>query len=269
MTYNTSKPSALLSPYVKQYWSLDNCLPQGKEHIQRIVPSGLFELIFYSGNKPLSSDPRKIISDNIVITGQLKSYHDLKITGNLSLFAVYFFPHGLSMFLDLPIKELFNHSVPLNLIFKGKVNQLEEELLSAGSFEQKMTIAENFLISQIYKNGKKYNYDRIRYVVDLINRSKGVLEIEDMVSESFLSRKQFERTFSDFVGTTPKQFIKIVRFQNAIYEKSKNSEMSLTEIAHKCGYFDQSHMINDFKTLSGITPKKYFKNETVSSDYFE
>jgi len=60
-----------------------------------------------------------------------------------------------------------------------------------------------------------------------------------------------------------------VRFQNDIYEKSKNSGLNLTEIAHRCGYFDQAHMINDFKTLSGITPKDYFKKEGVFSDYFE
>ncbi len=269
MDYNISKPSVFLSQYVKQYWSMENCVPTGKEHIQRIVPNGLFELIFYLDNKPQASDPQKTISDNIIITGQLKSYHDLKVTGNLSLFAIYFLPHGLSMFLDLPIKELFNHSVPLKLIIKDKVNQLEDDLSSAGTFKQKIVIAENFIISQIQKNEKKYNYDRIRYVINLINQSKGVLKIEDLASKSFLSRKQFERIFSDFIGISPKQFLKIVRFQNAIYEKSKKAELNLTEIAHKCDYFDQSHMINDFKTLSGITPKNYFENEGFFSDYFE
>jgi AraC-like DNA-binding protein len=269
MDYNIAKPSIYLSQYVKQYWSLENCIPIGKQHIQRIVPNGLFELIFYLDDKPKTTDQQKTISDSIIITGQLKSYHDLKVTGNLSLFAIYFLPHGLSMFLDIPLKELFNHSVPLKLIIKDSVNKLEDELSSAETFEKKITIAENFLNTQIQKNEKKYKYDRIRYAVNLINQSKGILEIEDLASKSFLSRKQFERTFSDFIGTSPKQFLKIVRFQNVIYEKSKNAGLNLTEIAHKCGYFDQSHMINDFKTLSGITPKNYFENEGVFSDYFE
>ncbi len=268
MDYNISKPSVFLSQYVKHYWSLENCVPEGKEYVQRIVPNGLFELILYTDSKPRASDPQKTIGDNILLTGQLKSYHDLKVTGNLSLFAIYFLPHGLSMFLDLPIKEIFNHSVPLKLIIKDTVDQLENELLSAKTFEQRILIAERFLINQICKNERKYNYERIRHVVDLINQAKGVLDIDGLVSRSFLSRKQFERTFIDSIGTTPKQFLKIVRFQNAIYEKSKNPGLSLTELAHKCGYFDQSHMINDFKTLSGLTPKSYFKNEGVFSDYF-
>lgn len=269
MNYNISKPSAFLSQYVKQYWSLESCMPAGKEHIQRIVPSGLFEMIFYFGRKPETSDPKKTINDNIILTGQLKNYHDLKVSGNLSLFAINFLPHGLSMFLDLPIKELFDYSVPLRLIIKDKVNQLEDDLSSAETFDQRISIAENFLIVQIQKNESKYSYDRIRHIINLINQSKGNLDIEELVSNTFLSRKQFERIFSDFIGTSPKQFLKIVRFQNAIYEKSKNYEISLTEIAHKCGYYDQSHMINDFRNLSGITPKDFFKDKGAFSDYFE
>lgn len=199
----------------------------------------------------------------------MKSYHDLIITGNLSFFAIYFLPHGLSVFLDLPIKELFNQSIALKLIIKDAVNRLEDELSSAETFEKKIEIAENFLILQIRKNEKKYQYDRIRHTINCVNQAKGIVEIDDLASESFLSRKQFERTFAEFIGTSPKQFLKIVRFQNAIYEKSKNTKLSLTQVAHECGYFDQAHMINDFRTLSGITPKEYFKNGDIFSDYFE
>ena len=268
MYYYISKPSFFLSQYVKQYWSLESCIATGREHIQRIVPNGLFELIIYLDDKPITIDQQKSVSDNIVITGQLNSYHELKVMGKLSLFAIYFLPHGLSMFLDLPMKEIFNMSVPLKFIIKDTVDKLEDELSSAETFKKKIEIAESFLLAQIKKNEKKYKFERIRHAVNLINQSKGIIEIEDLASDIFLSRKQFERTFSDFIGTSPKQFLKIVRFQNAIYEKSKNSELNLTEIAHKCGYFDQPHMINDFKTLSGITPKNYFENNDYFSDYF-
>jgi len=268
MDYNISKPSVFLSQYVKQYWGLENCYPAGNEHIQRIVPHGLFELVFYMDDKPETTDRQKAISDSVIITGQLKSYHDLKVTGNLSLFAIYFLPHGLSMFLNLPMNELFNQSVPLKSILKDKVNKLEDELSTAGSFEKKIIIAEDFLIGQIQKNVKNYYFERIRRVVSRINQAKGILKIEDLAAESFLSRKQFERTFYDFIGTTPKQFLKTVRFQNSIFEKSQNTVVNFTEIAHRCGYFDQAHMINDFKSLTGMTPKNYFEKEGVFSDYF-
>ena len=50
------------------------------------------------------------------------------------------------------------------------------------------------------------NYDRIRYIIDKINYSRGTTDIESLASDTFLSRKQFERTFSSIIGATPKQF---------------------------------------------------------------
>jgi AraC-like DNA-binding protein len=34
--------------------------------------------------------------------------------------------------------------------------------------------------------------------------------------------------------------------------------VELTQIAHACGYFDQSHFIHDFRAFSGMRPGEYF-----------
>ncbi len=70
------------------------------------------------------------------------------------------------------------------------------------------------------------------------------------------------------VGKTPKQFIKIVRFQNILNTFSVANSVSLTEIAYASGYFDQAHFIKDFKSFSGYTPKDFFANHQCQSDYF-
>lgn len=269
MNFEISNASPHLSKYVKHYWSIENCMPENSSHTQRIVPSGLYELIFYFENKPVSSNPNNSINENVILSGQQKDFYDLKITGDLSLFAIYFYPHGLSLFLDLPLNELYNHSIPLRLLLKDSVNKLEDELTNVGSFSERISIAEKFLLNQISKTKKKYNFDRIGHSIDLINEKKGVIDIDILASETCISRKQFERIFQETIGASPKQFLKIVRFQNAIYQKSKRPHLSLTEIAHLCGYFDQAHMINDFKSLSGYTPKKFFDSCEPFSDYFE
>lgn len=269
MSFTLYKPSAFLSQYVKHYWSLENCSPPGREYSHRVVPSGLFELIFYLNDRPRTEDERKSISDSILVTGQLKDFYDLQIGGSLSLFCINFHPHGLAMFLDLPLDELFEHSVPLRLLVKDRVNQLEDELSETRTDEKRKKIVEEFLISCMKKSETKHNYGRIRQIINQINLSRGKIDIETLASESFLSRKQFERTFTEIIGTTPKQFLKVVRFQNAIYEKSRQADLSLTELSYLCGYFDQSHMISDFKKLSGKTPGQFFAECEPFSDYFQ
>jgi AraC-like DNA-binding protein len=269
MNYQISSPALELSPYIKHYWMMDSCLTFGNEHVHRIVPNGLTELIIYLDHKPLALDNKKNITEKIQLTGQLKNYYDIKISGKLSLFSVYFHPQGLSAFLDLPIKELYNHSIPLRYILKDTVDRLEEKLRSTQSFERRKCLADQFFLNLIKKRKDGYQQKRINYIIQHINNSRGVTNIDALAKDSCLSRKQFERTFSDHVGTSPKQFLKIVRYQNAIYCKGKKPDLSLTELAHDCGYYDQSHMINDFMGLTGLTPGQYFKACPPYSDYFQ
>jgi AraC-like DNA-binding protein len=238
-------------------------------HIHRVVPSGLFEITLYYGDVPESVDSKRLTNKNSQITGQLKDYFDIKVYGKLFLFSVYFYPEGLSMFLDLPLNELFNQVIPLRYLLKDETDCFEEELQNAQSFENKVAIAEKFLINRLKKNKKRYEFPRINHGIRLINKTRGQVDIDRLASECCLSRRQFERIFSNIIGTTPKQFLKIVRFQKAVHDKSVNPEVSLTNLAYSCGFYDQSHMISDFTSLSGLTPKQYFNSGEPISDYFQ
>ncbi|MGM0582879.1 MAG: DUF6597 domain-containing transcriptional factor [Bacteroidota bacterium] len=269
MIYKVSKPSFQLSKFIKQYWTLDDCIPTGGKHIQRIVPSGLLELVFYFDDKPIAANKNKSNNSNTLITGQLNEYYDIEMTGKISLFSIIFQPHGLSSFLDIPLQELYNQNVPLNLIFKNKVNEIETKLFEARSFKERIIIVEDYFFNLLKNKGIKYNFDRINNSICKINQMKGLVEINDLALEACYSRKQFERIFSHLIGTSPKQFLKIIRFQHAIHRKSIDNSINLTDLTYQCGYYDQAHMINDFQKLSGMTPKQYFNDCEPYSDYFQ
>jgi AraC-like DNA-binding protein len=62
--------------------------------------------------------------------------------------------------------------------------------------------------------------------------------------------------------------MRIVRFQYALHYKWQYPQTKLTGLAYDCGFYDQSHMINEFRDLSGKTPKQYFAECEPYSDYF-
>jgi len=269
MKYITAKPSPVFSGMIRQYWAMENCFPAGKQHIQRIVPSGLPEIIFYLSDRPVSRSNTGSITEHTLINGHLKAYYDLEISGELSLFTILFDPHGLSCILDIPIRELYDQSVPLRYLFKQDTARLENRLYEAGSFAERQEIIESFLLKQLALRSKKYHLPRIAQALSLINRSRGKIRIDALASEACFSRKQFERVFSQYVGTSPKQLLKTVRFQHAIELKSRKLSSSLTDLTYRCGYYDQAHMINEFRSLTGMTPTRYFENCEPYSDYFQ
>lgn len=268
MSFQTAYPTPALASFVKKYWALENCLPAGEKHMQRIVPSGLPELIFYFGNLPTTINSENSIPENTCISGQQKGFYDLDISGKLSLFSILFHPHGAALFFNIPINELFAQNVPLKFIVHSEASVLESKLSEAETFQEKVLLAEKFLMARLAKNYKSFEFKRMNHCLSEINNSKGMVSPERLSELACLSRKQLERNFSAFVGTSPRQFLKIVRFQHALHSKFKQKSVTLTQLACDCGYYDQSHMINDFKSLSGFTPGEYFSTCEPYSDYF-
>ena len=119
---------------------------------------------------------------------------------------------------------------------------------------QRITHLENFLIKRLIHNNE---FERVEHAIKIIENSKGQIKAQDIAHEVCLGIKQFERTFSKYVGVNPKKFASIVRFQNVIQMKSKHKK-SMSQLAFDNGYYDQSHFIHDFKSLTGLTPKAFF-----------
>jgi AraC-like DNA-binding protein len=269
MLFQTAYPAPALAPFIKKYWALENCLPAGAKHIQRIVPSGLPELIFYFGNRPQTTDSKKSIPENACVSGQQTRFYDMQVSGKLSLFSILFQPHGAAQIFDVPINQLFEQNIPLEFIVNHEAIEMEAKLQETKTFQEKVAITEKFLLAMLKSNYKQHEFNRINFCLTEINRTKGLVSTGKLSELTCLSRKQFERNFSAFVGTSPRQFLKTVRFQHALHTKFKQKSLSLTQLAFDCGYYDQSHMINDFKNLSGYTPGEYFACCDPYSDYFE
>lgn len=269
MSIQIANASLSLSSYVRQYWEIENQVAEGEEYKQRIIPCGLTELMFYFGDRPAASDSNKNIQDRSLLSGHQQEYYDLTISRTLSLFSIVFHPHGLMMFFDIPLSELFNQNVSLKHLISDSVEELESKLFEASNFFERISIAEEFLLHRLEKSNKLFHFNRIRNSIEIINSSMGKVGIDYLASEACLSRKQYERIFSDYVGSSPKQFLKTVRFQGALHQKSLSPKINLTSLACDSGYYDQSHMIGEFKILSGQTPGQYFSQTEPFSDYFQ
>lgn len=267
MSFNLAYPSEKLKPYIKQYWAIENVLKSGEAYSQRIVPSGLPELILYLDHKPKSE--KRAIEAHLLFNGQHNDYYDLHISENLSIFSILFQPQGVRQFFNLPFQELTNRSVPLDFINVALSTELQSRLSQELSFTMRVQIAEEVLCRQLTRSERGYDFERLKHTVELIRNSRGLVEIEALSQQACLSRKQFERLFLDSIGMSPKQYLKIIRFQSAIHLNSQGKLLSMTHLAHESGYYDQSHFINDFKSLTGLTPKKFFADCDSVSDFYE
>jgi AraC-like DNA-binding protein len=104
--------------------------------------------------------------------------------------------------------------------------------------------------------------------VQLILRSGGLLPIEMIGSEVGISARQLGRRFETVIGLSPKLLSRIVRFQRLfrLIESRRFTNWAL--LALECGYYDQSHLIRDFRAFTGSEPTSYFSQPNEISGHF-
>jgi AraC-like DNA-binding protein len=270
MNFQFAQPSEKLRPFIRQYWALETEMKSGEHYFQRIIPSGLPEMILYFDHKPEAVSGNRYFEDHFLLSAPQSDFYDIRISQNLNLFSVIFQPQGLHRFFKIPVNELFNIAVPLQYLDKGLSAELRARISGRESFFKKIEIVEDCLVKLLKHHQKDYDFERISGIVGLIRKTRGNVRVEQLASFACLGKKQFERTFSSHIGMTPKNYLKTIRMQAAIYSKSKREPVSLTELAFESGYYDQSHFIHDFKTMTGYTPRQFFSEcESTRSDFFE
>lgn len=256
---NYIEPSKVLSKFIKNYFIVETDNPIDFLPNERVYPCGYATMIFHYGSPSIfqKKDSSKYIEPNLVICGQQSSYYDLSLSGKTGMILIIFRPHGVKAFFNFPITELLDENLSIQDLDKNEAIELEDKLLNSPNNRQRITHIENFLSKRLIYNNE---FERVEHAIKIIENSKGQIKAQDIAHEICLGIKQFERIFSKHVGINPKKYTSIVRFQNVIQMKREQKNSSMTQLALDNGYYDQSHFIHDFKSLTGFTPKAFFKN---------
>jgi AraC-like DNA-binding protein len=93
----------------------------------------------------------------------------------------------------------------------------------------------------------------------LITLRAGRVSIDQMARDHGLSRQQFARRFSATAGLPPKLFARIARFQSLVRFLLSTDVSRWASVAPAVGFYDQAHMINEFRAFAGSAPTVFFR----------
>lgn len=107
------------------------------------------------------------------------------------------------------------------------------------------------------RSGKNYRVisKSKKYIEENFEKS---LNLKDIAGSVHLSEIYFHNIFTESVGISPHQYLIDCRIENA-KKLLWNTDISITDIAEKCGFGCQQYLNKVFKKETGMTPNNYRK----------
>lgn len=236
----------------------------GEAQTEMVLPDGCPEIVFNL------SDRFKRLHAGIeetqpatLFAGQMSRSISIRPTGHVSLFGVRFHPAGAFSIGRVSMHELTDDIVEIGQVLGRCGRELEERIAEAKGFDERVRAFENFFQRQL---AVRPSEDRIAgFAVEAIVESGGLISVSRLTEKIGISERRLERRFRKRVGISPKMLARTVRFQKVV---NRIKDGDLLDTALSFGYFDQSHMIREFKEFSGETPLGYFRKTHGFSDIF-
>lgn len=84
-----------------------------------------------------------------------------------------------------------------------------------------------------------------------------------------MSHGYLDRQFSEQVGLSPRTLARILRMRRLLDVIDVYGSVGWADKAAELGWFDQAHLIRDFKRHTGVTPSEYLSAQRSTYDRTE
>ncbi len=233
-------PSRPLQDVIDICWSIP---ASGNDRVSRheIFPDCSAKLIFrYSSSR----------KNRMVLIGPLSERTTVEIDESADYYGIRFHPGRLPKLMQTGMAELTDSHVEITEINGRDIEDLGREMAAASSHEERQRIMESTVRGLPLLHGDSY----VESALELITRRYGKSRIGEIARLSGARRRLLERRFISEIGLSPKRLSRMIRLRKLLSILHSRRYRSLSDLAAGCGFSDQSHMIRDFKALTGRLP---------------
>jgi len=268
--FETYEPSGPIDALVESIFYFKDFEPD--HSIERVVPTGHVYAIFELDGIERHTFDNETLEPNASfrsawVSGVHRNYISISAHQHSEMFVIQFKAYGACPFLHLPMSQVADTVVAGSDILDGELLGLREELITATSSAEKFALAVAWLESRY--DEKLVAPKSIVDVVELL-QAEPASKLTEVVGRYTSTQKHLISQFKKYIGVTPKHYQRVLRFNDVFNQMQNDQFLSWSDIAHLCGYADQSHFIREFRNFSGFNPESYLKEdfEEDGSNFF-
>jgi AraC-like DNA-binding protein len=241
--YNETKPGITLNPFIHAFWELKG--DENDNQWERNFPDGCAGLVMNLGDTCLTDNGSVSMEfGKTYVVGAMTSFKDSFVNSNTHLVGVCLKPAAFTNFYNYEAQnELLNQTVEFTKSHSFDVDKIMQD--SSG------------YLNQFFTNNIRFKNMQLELVLADIHHTKGLLSIYELSKRHYTTVRQLERNFKIHVGISPKEYSNIIRFQHALsIIKNPSENRSFSAIAFECGFYDHSHLTNEIKRNTGLSPSQ-------------
>ena len=271
MVLRFQQPALPLRPFV-QYYMLVHVRYDGLDPALAVkpMPPAPQQCLYFYPRDEMSTfhygQQRLIRSPRSIVVGPQVSRVDLRFPPDHLMVSAAFWPGGLHRLLGVPVKELFDFSIESRALLGAAITDVEDRLAETTDYPTMLAVVESFLLRALRRlpaHAAARPLDRL--LPTLLPTGRTAATLDYLAAEACLSPRQFERSFIERVGMSPKLYARIVRFDQAFRLKERQPGLDWLAVAVQTGYYDYRHLVRDFKEFAGVTPPQLLAAETAYS----
>jgi AraC-like DNA-binding protein len=226
------------------------------------IPNGLLEMYIHIGDSYLlvSNDNKVDRFKNFVVGLHELDYKEKLRPGAsvfYQVFCIQFTYEGIFTLLGHKISDSLNCIVALEQLYGNRGKDLHDKLEDSSDNRERANFLDVFFTEILSSKQKKNN--KISIVYDYLHRKTGRISVDDMAHTVGISYRTIHRIFRSELGICPKEYLKIIRFNNACQLLVQYPLCNLQDIVYYSGYYDQAHFIHEFKSIMKVSPLEFFK----------
>src|ERR1700719_4328619 len=244
--YREFPPSPKFAAHVECFWLHHSDGPVRNFHV---FPDGCSDIIFEQPARDYGG---------LAIVGTMTRAQAFDIPAGNSTFGVRFRPGMAARLVRVPGSLAVNQSIPLAAAWKAAAVRDLLDRLACSAPRDAIAWFEASLADPA-------PLDAVEKSLAWLAERSGQVSLDSLADAASLSPRQFRRTCLERTGLSPQHLARLPRFRHAA-EYAGKQRRDWADVALECGYYDQAHLINEFKELAGVSPAQ-FSSLTVASHF--
>lgn len=212
---------------------------------ERVLPDGALRLVIGLGDRPTA-----------FVVGASIRPAVLTLSGRMHGLSLTLRPGAALALFGLPAAELAGQAPALESLWRGGADELVDQLAAAPTKAACVQRVWRMLARRAVPLAGG-SHEIVEATTRLITGASGALALRELAQRTGLGERRLQQLFSGHLGLSPRAFGRLARLQAMVRTLREETEPDWARLAADGGFYDQSHLIHEFRDLFGLTPNAY------------